>query len=248
MSCSLKMGLSSHHGQSKEAAPPPHFAPSAGRSWDEPAVCAKLLRLCPTWCDPMDCSPPGFSLWASPGKNTGVGGHVLLQGIFPTQGLNLCLFKSPVLAAKFFTTSATWEDPGIGCKPAPLILGKQDKVGKSCHQLPEFSKRRSYILDSPRPGMGSCKSQVGFLEWATARSPLSTERRPRVAGPTVKQATSTDLFCSSISYELADYIPRRSLYGEPAKGQVRPRRQNAGATWQAGVHIRSRGKDVVTGS
>ena len=24
----------------------------------------------------------------SPGKNTGVGGHALLQGIFPTQGLN----------------------------------------------------------------------------------------------------------------------------------------------------------------
>ena len=29
--------------------------------------------------------------WDSPGKNTGVGCHALLQGIFPTQGLNLCL-------------------------------------------------------------------------------------------------------------------------------------------------------------
>ena len=32
--------------------------------------------------------------WDSPGKNTGVGYHALLQGIFPTQGLNprlLCL-------------------------------------------------------------------------------------------------------------------------------------------------------------
>ena len=26
--------------------------------------------------------------WASPGKNTGVGYHFLLQGIFPTQGSN----------------------------------------------------------------------------------------------------------------------------------------------------------------
>ena len=26
--------------------------------------------------------------WDSPGKNTGVGSHFLLQGIFPTQGLN----------------------------------------------------------------------------------------------------------------------------------------------------------------
>ena len=27
-------------------------------------------------------------LWDSPGKNTGVGGHALLRGIFPTQRLN----------------------------------------------------------------------------------------------------------------------------------------------------------------
>ena len=36
----------------------------------------------------MDCSPPGSSPWDSPGKNNGVGCHSLLQGIFPTQGLN----------------------------------------------------------------------------------------------------------------------------------------------------------------
>ena len=43
----------------------------------------------PTFCDPMDCSPPGFSVHGdSPGKNTGVGCHALLQGIFPTQGSN----------------------------------------------------------------------------------------------------------------------------------------------------------------
>ena len=29
--------------------------------------------------------------WDFPGKNAGVGFHFLLQGIFPTQGLNLCL-------------------------------------------------------------------------------------------------------------------------------------------------------------
>ena len=30
--------------------------------------------------------------WDSPGRNAGVGCHSLLQGIFPTQWLNLCLF------------------------------------------------------------------------------------------------------------------------------------------------------------
>ena len=37
----------------------------------------------------MDCSLPGSSVHGdSPSKNTGVGCHALLQGIFPTQGLN----------------------------------------------------------------------------------------------------------------------------------------------------------------
>ena len=42
--------------------------------------------------DAMDCSPPGSSVHGdSPGKNTGVGCHALLQGIFPIQGSNLGL-------------------------------------------------------------------------------------------------------------------------------------------------------------
>ena len=37
--------------------------------------------------------------WDSPGKNTGVGCHALLQGIFPTQGLN----PGPPYCSRFFT-------------------------------------------------------------------------------------------------------------------------------------------------
>ena len=70
-------------------------------------VRAKLLKSCPTRCDPMDCSPPGSSV------------HGILQArilewvAVPTsssiQGLNLCL--SPAMAGRFFfffflTTSA----------------------------------------------------------------------------------------------------------------------------------------------
>ena len=48
-----------------------------------------VAQLCPTLCNSIDCSPPGSSVHGgSPGKNTGVGSHSLLQGIFPTQGLN----------------------------------------------------------------------------------------------------------------------------------------------------------------
>ena len=51
-----------------------------------------ITELCPTVCNPMDCSPPGSSVQGnSPGKNTRVGCHAFLQGVFPTPGLNLGL-------------------------------------------------------------------------------------------------------------------------------------------------------------
>ena len=51
-----------------------------------------VAQLCPTLCDSMDCNLPGSSVHGdSPGKNTGVDCQALLQGIFPTQRVNLCL-------------------------------------------------------------------------------------------------------------------------------------------------------------
>ena len=53
------------------------------------AVLCSVTQSCLTLCDPMDCSPPGSSVHGdSPGQNTGVGCHALLQGIFLTQGSN----------------------------------------------------------------------------------------------------------------------------------------------------------------
>ena len=50
----------------------------------ESEVTVKLTQSCPTLCDPMGL----YSLWDSPGQNTGVGSLSLLQGIFPTQESN----------------------------------------------------------------------------------------------------------------------------------------------------------------
>ena len=48
-----------------------------------------VVQSCLTLCNSMECSPPGSSVHGdSLGKNTGVGCHALLQGIFPTQGSN----------------------------------------------------------------------------------------------------------------------------------------------------------------
>ena len=51
-------------------------------------VCLCLVtQSCPTLCNPMDYRLPRSSVHGdSPGENTGVGCHALLQGIFPSQG------------------------------------------------------------------------------------------------------------------------------------------------------------------
>ena len=43
-------------------------------------LCATSLHSCPALCNPVDYNPPGSYPWDSPGKNTGVGCHFLLQG------------------------------------------------------------------------------------------------------------------------------------------------------------------------
>ena len=61
---------------------------------------------CPTLCDPMDWSLPGFSVHRdSPGKNTGVGCHVPLQGVFPTKDQT----QVSHIPGGFFTIWATRE-------------------------------------------------------------------------------------------------------------------------------------------
>ena len=77
------------------------------------SVCmrAQPLQSYPTLCNSMDCSPPSSSVHGIlQARNTGVGCHALLPGIFLTQGLNSSLI-STALASKFFITRATLEAP-----------------------------------------------------------------------------------------------------------------------------------------
>ena len=54
-----------------------------------PGYVCLVTRSCPTLCNPKDCNWQGsFVHVDSPGKNTGVGSHALLQWIFPTPGSN----------------------------------------------------------------------------------------------------------------------------------------------------------------
>ena len=57
------------------------------------ALCL-VVQLYPTLCDPMDCSPPVSSVHGIlQAKNTEVGSHAFLQGIFLAQELNLGLLR-----------------------------------------------------------------------------------------------------------------------------------------------------------
>ena len=49
--------------------------------------CCLVAKLCPTLCDLMGYSPPGSSVQGTSQARI----HALLQGIFLTQGMNLCL-------------------------------------------------------------------------------------------------------------------------------------------------------------
>ena len=94
---SERFDLLAVQGTLKESSPIPQFKSinsSAlsflyGPTLTSIRVLCLVTQSCLTLCNRMDCSPPCSSVHGdSPGKNTGVGCHALLQGIFLTQGLN----------------------------------------------------------------------------------------------------------------------------------------------------------------
>ena len=88
-------------------------------------VCAKSLQSCLTLCYPIDCSPPGSSVHGgSSSKNTRVGCHALLQGIFPTQRLNpcpLCLWHRQVGSLSLLSPGKSHisKSSDASCPPPP---------------------------------------------------------------------------------------------------------------------------------
>ena len=103
----------------------------------EDSACGLSRFSCVWLCDPMDCSPSGSSVHEdSPGSNTGVGCHALLQGIFLKQGFHLlCLasLMSPALQVDFFTTEP------LGKPPEDIMLSEISQKDKY-YIIPFISK------------------------------------------------------------------------------------------------------------
>ena len=118
-----------------------HMTPSLGSTANHQCTLCSVTQWCPTLCDPMDCS---LCPWNSPGKNTGVGCHSLLQGIFPTQGLNpdllhcrqilYCLSQLWCLVAQLYPTLC---DPMDCIPPGPLskAILQERMLQLDCHAL-----------------------------------------------------------------------------------------------------------------
>ena len=69
----------------------PTASQRASSQMKDPWMCAQSLQSCLTLCDRMDWNPSGSSVHRVLQARMPVGCQALFQGIFPTQGWNLCL-------------------------------------------------------------------------------------------------------------------------------------------------------------
>ena len=104
-------------GACKATHIPPGCLSSAVCCWESPCTSlesprkagsseSEVAQSCPTLRDPIDCSLP----WDSPGKNTGVGCHFLLQGDLPDPGIEP---RSPTLRADALTSEPPGKQSGL---------------------------------------------------------------------------------------------------------------------------------------
>ena len=97
------------------------------------AAAARSLQSCLTLCDPIESSPPGSRPWDSPGKNTGVGCHFLLQ-CMKVKSDQSCLILRDPMGCSLPGSSRQWGFPG-------------NSTGVGCHCHLQYIKRHTMILD-----------------------------------------------------------------------------------------------------
>ena len=110
----------------------------------------------------MDCNPPRLLCpGGSPGKKTGAGCHFLLQGVFPTQGLNPHLS----LTGSFFPLSSQGSPSCVG-----LWLPRPPSASSTDPRLPALLPNRGVLSAalSHRPSPGNRRARTEELRTGTA--------------------------------------------------------------------------------
>ena len=115
-----------------------------------------VAESCPTLPGSMDCSPPSSSVHGMSRQEYWSGCHFLLQGIFPTQGLNLHL----LYLLHWQADSLPIAPPGKP-KPVLLLLFSHPVVADPLQPHRLQQARPPYPSPSPRV----CKSSCSLHQW-----------------------------------------------------------------------------------
>ena len=122
----------------------------------------------------FSASWPGSSVHGdSPDKNTGVGCHVLLQGVLPTQGWNQgllhCRRRSPVLQANSLLSEPPGKPFGTLNQPKPTVFQLRSQIW-----FQHLTKLRFLFLMAHRR-KNSVRDKVIGKRWILQRETHSTE-------------------------------------------------------------------------
>ena len=152
---------------------------SRGSSWPRNGTCISCLP-----GGFFIAEPPGKHLfpWNFPSKNTGVGCSALLQGIFPTQGLNACL-----------QCLLHWQVDSL----PPCHLGSP------YINIMLFDKRQEEETTKSQQAVTLCSGQSnGIVETITAHQTHQAIMRPRTQGLILSRhlpSASTAHTCTELS-------------------------------------------------
>ena len=137
----------------------------------------------------------------SPGKNTGVGCHFLLQGIFPTQGWNLCLLHCRQILYHWATREALRRNVYLRDKREKLntslikllgnywVVQEERRTGKKRTEIKRAIKKEEVGI-SGEPAdpklraqiIMTCKGIYRTLYLRVSKGLVSVLKRPSVSG------------------------------------------------------------------
>ena len=126
----------------------------ATKFWTVESRMCSAAQSWPTLCNPIECSLARLLRpWDSPGKNTGVGCHALLQGTFPTQASKLSLSHPLHWQMCSLPPVPRWEALDHRRLSIKILRGVHDVCRcavsisrRSCLSPREFPNTRSFLL------------------------------------------------------------------------------------------------------